>query len=81
MGNLELCVNYAKKRSRELRREFLALGYRESREELIGGLSEDERTEFEERAAILEYDGGLPKEEAERLALKEILINPNGARE
>ena len=26
---------------------------------------------YEERAAIMEYDGGLPREEAERLAWKE----------
>jgi len=30
------------------------------------------RIEFEERAAILEYDGGLTREEAERQALQEI---------
>ena len=27
---------------------------------------------FEERAAIAEWDGGLPREEAERLALAEV---------
>lgn len=31
------------------------------------------RIEFEERAAILEYDGGLSREEADRRALVEIL--------
>ena len=31
------------------------------------------RIEFEERAAILEFDGGLPREYAEAEALKEIL--------
>jgi hypothetical protein len=30
------------------------------------------RIEFEERAAILEYDGGLSREKAEILALREI---------
>jgi len=30
------------------------------------------RYEFEERAAILEYDGGLTREEAEKQALQEI---------
>ena len=30
------------------------------------------RYEFEERAAILEYDGGLTREEADRQALQEI---------
>ena len=32
----------------------------------------DWRIEFEERAAILEYDGGLVREEADRQALREI---------
>ena len=32
----------------------------------------DWRIEFEERAAILEYDGGLSRERAEVLALREI---------
>ena len=31
-------------------------------------LTEDERFLFEERAAIMEYDGGLTREEAERQA-------------
>ncbi len=31
------------------------------------------RVEFEERAAILEYDGGLAREEAERRAFAEVL--------
>ena len=30
------------------------------------------RIEFEERAAILEYDGGLSRDEADRRALQEI---------
>jgi hypothetical protein len=34
---------------------------------------EDLREAFEERAAIMEYDGGLPRAEAERLALAAIL--------
>jgi hypothetical protein len=29
---------------------------------------DDWRERFEERAAIMEYDGGFPREEAERLA-------------
>lgn len=33
----------------------------------------DWRIDFEERAAILEYDGGLAREEAEAQALREIL--------
>lgn len=35
-------------------------------------LSEADREEFEERAAILEYDALLPREEAERLAWQAI---------
>ncbi len=30
------------------------------------------RVEYEERAAILEYDGGLPREQADKQALREI---------
>ena len=80
MGNLGLVIQHAKKRSQERERAFLALGSREGLDELIAGLSDEERTEFEERAGILEYDGGLTKAEAERQALDEILTNPNGGR-
>ncbi len=38
----------------------------------LDSLSMDWRIEYEERAAILEYDGGLTREEAERQALREI---------
>lgn len=31
-------------------------------------MTEEQRAAFEERAAIIEYDGGLPRAEAERLA-------------
>jgi hypothetical protein len=31
------------------------------------------RIEYEERAAILEYDGGLSREDADKQALEEIL--------
>ncbi|KPL25345.1 MAG: hypothetical protein AMJ75_01320 [Phycisphaerae bacterium SM1_79] len=37
----------------------------------------DWRIEFEERAAILEYDGRLTREMAEKQALQEILIRMN----
>jgi hypothetical protein len=33
----------------------------------------DQRFQFEERAAICEYDGNLPRDEAERMALAEVL--------
>ena len=39
----------------------------------LASLSKKEREEYEERAAIMEYDGGLPRAEAERMALERIL--------
>lgn len=36
-------------------------------------LSEDEREAFEERAAILEFDAGMTREEAETLALEAVI--------
>ena len=36
------------------------------------GLSTGWRIEYEERAAILEYDGGLRREDADRQAFEEI---------
>lgn len=33
------------------------------------------REDFEERAAVFEYDGGLPRREAERLALDAVLAD------
>jgi len=73
MGNLSLYVKNAKKRSRELRERFITLDQGDGLEELIAGLSEAERGLFEERAGVLELDGGLSREEAERAALREIL--------
>lgn len=35
-------------------------------------MSEDEKEFFEERAAILEFDGGLSREEAEQRAMEEL---------
>ncbi len=43
----------------------------------IDDLSMDWRIEFEERAAILEYDGGLTREDADKQALKEIIVRMN----
>ncbi len=43
------------------------------REITVADLPADWRIEFEERAAILEYDGGLPREHAEAVALGEIV--------
>ena len=39
----------------------------------LSRLSEEERCRFEERAAIIEYDAGVLRKEAERQALLEIL--------
>ena len=39
----------------------------------MGDLTPDERDHYEERAAILEFDGGLPRADAERRALAEVL--------
>ena len=41
----------------------------------IGSLSDLEKEEFEERAAIMEYDGQLSSEEAEWRALRIVLEN------
>ena len=38
-------------------------------------LTEDERIDFEERAAIMEYDGGLTRSEAEEQAMLVVLRN------
>lgn len=73
MGNLDLYVSYRRKRARELRAGFLAGDPGVDLKELLAGLTEAQRSLYEERAAILEHDGGLIKEEAEREALKEIL--------
>jgi len=77
MGNLSLYVKAAKKRSRELRDRFLTQGQGVDLKELLAGLTEEERALFEERAGILELDGGLAREEAEREALREILTAGN----
>ena len=36
--------------------------------------AEDWRSFYEERAAILEYDGGLPREQADRLAFESCVV-------
>ena len=45
------------------------------------GLPDDRRLEYEERAAIMEHDGGLPRERAEALALDDVLSRMCGAAE
>jgi hypothetical protein len=39
----------------------------------VEDLDPDWRVDWEERAAVLEYDGGHPRERAEALALREII--------
>lgn len=41
-------------------------------------LTDDELEAYEERAAIMEYEANLPRGEAERLALREILDGRGG---
>ena len=40
--------------------------------DLVHRLTEDQREEFEERAAVREFDGGIPRELAECLALLDV---------
>ena len=40
---------------------------------IVARLDAGRREAFEERAAIVEYDAGLPREEAERRALLDVL--------
>mgnify|MGYP001191856410 CR=1 FL=1 len=43
--------------------------------ELVLRLSPTHREIFEERAAIMEFDGGLPREQAEELGLLDVLLH------
>ncbi len=43
--------------------------------DMVNGLDDDLREEFEERSAIIEYDGKLPRAHAEALALLNVLRN------
>lgn len=43
----------------------------------LSQLTEDELELWEERAAIMEYDGGLSREEAEREAFDDIVMRRN----
>jgi hypothetical protein len=36
-------------------------------------MTDDQREAYEERAAILEFDAGMTREEAERLAMEEVM--------
>lgn len=39
----------------------------------VDSLTEDQRERFEERAAIMEFDGGLSRQDAEQSALHDII--------
>ena len=80
MANRGLRLKQANDRARQRERAFLGLGWRAGQDALIDELSENERVEFEERAAIIEFDGEVSKPEAERLALIEFITNPKSAR-
>ena len=57
---------------KDLRRRYL--GFKPETERMLASLTEEERLDFKERAAIMEYDGGLSREEAGSTAL-EMLLN------
>ena len=48
-------------------------------EDLLGRLDPDMRSQFEERAGIMEYDGGAERDEAELLAMVDLLRSHPGA--
>ena len=39
----------------------------------LSGMNADLRERYEERAAIMEFDGGLSREDAEHLAMQEVV--------
>ena len=47
----------------------------------LSDLNADLREHYEERAAIMEFDGGLTRAEAEKLALQDVLSNSPSAAE
>jgi len=47
---------------------------------LTADMPDDDRVAIEERAAILEFDGKLPRDKAERLALGQFASRPAGSR-
>jgi len=36
-------------------------------------MTDDQKENYEERAAIMEFDGGLPRQYAERLAMQDVV--------
>lgn len=43
-------------------------------------LTDDERDDYEERAAIMEHDGGMPRAQAEAEALRVVIGKRKGQR-
>lgn len=39
-------------------------------------MTDDQREAFEERAAILEFEAGMTREQAEKLAARQMLLTP-----
>lgn len=39
-------------------------------------MTDDQREAWEERAAILEFDGGMTRPEAEKVAARQMLLTP-----
>lgn len=39
-------------------------------------LTDDQREAFEERASILEFDGGMSRAEAEKVAARQMMLTP-----
>jgi len=64
--SLEALIAERKAQAEKKRRQKETAGF---------GLTADERMIYEERAAIIEHEGGLSKPEAERLALEEVISN------
>lgn len=46
---------------------------REAMSKLVAQMTEEHREDFEERAAILEFDAGMLRYDAERMALSEVM--------
>lgn len=61
-------------------RRFMQVGLEVSWRNVVKGWPEDLRADFEERAAIMEFDGGAPREEAERRAYEVIRTALDAAR-
>lgn len=83
MKAVELWIEFEQDRQRvqqnAIAKEYPLPGRRMDENDQTGGkpdihdLSADESEDFEERSAIIEYEAGLPREQAEQEALRLIL--------